>query len=82
MLLNLAGAYWSLLEPTGAYWGLLLPTVSIWVPVSSLLSACFCPHLPATACICLLFACYLLATAWTGIVYLSRSLHLSPKTDR
>jgi hypothetical protein len=31
--------------PTGAYWGLLMPTVisvSIWLPVSSVLSACYC----------------------------------------
>ena len=31
--------------PTGAYWGLLVPTmisVSTWLPVSSVLSACYC----------------------------------------
>jgi hypothetical protein len=34
-----------LVEPTGAYWGLLMPTVisvSTWLPVSSVLSACYC----------------------------------------
>jgi hypothetical protein len=31
--------------PTGAYWGLLGPiviSVSIWLPISSVLSACYC----------------------------------------
>jgi hypothetical protein len=48
----LAVAYWGLLELTGAlpgpaeaYLGLLMPTVilvSIWLPVSRVLSACYC----------------------------------------
>jgi hypothetical protein len=31
--------------PTGAYWGLLMPIVilvSVWLPVSSVLSVCYC----------------------------------------
>jgi hypothetical protein len=38
-------AYWGLLGPAGACWGLLMPTVipvSTWLPVSSVLSACYC----------------------------------------
>ena len=38
--------------PTGAYWGLLGPTVisvSIWLPVSSVLSACYCLEEPKVA---------------------------------
>jgi len=53
------GAYWGLLGPNEAYRGLPMPTmisVSIWLPVSSLLSACYC--LPGQA-LCTLVARYI-----------------------
>src|SRR4051812_37689191 len=37
------GCYWQV--PMEAYWGLLMPTVisvSTWLPISSVLSACYC----------------------------------------